>query len=81
MKKEEKICNALEGRDIDNYIDEYYHAEGKILKELTTLPKHGGICDCGEVIGMKEGIKLIHNGLHFDEIVNYCINCGGMIEE
>ena len=52
-----------------------YH---KIEKEIfNEIDKGENKCNC-ETLG-KDSIKIIHEGDSFDEIIKYCLNCGGII--
>lgn len=62
-------------KKVDKAVARYIKVEKALLGELANLKNWGGDCNC-EIMGEK--IKIIHEG-NFDEIITYCINCGGWV--
>ena len=54
----------------------YMDTEQKLLDELGELKQSGSECSCRN---SGETLKFIHEG-EFDEIIKYCLNCGGVTE-
>lgn len=46
-----------------------------IGEELGRLPSFDDECHCDH----RDTIKFIHEGNLFDEIIEYCLDCGGII--
>ena len=55
---------------------EYMATKNEVERELKNLPNYGSDCNCDEC---EETVKLIHEGNICDEIMEYCLNCGGYI--
>lgn len=61
-------------KNIKQLTDEYVKAEKILLEELSKLERSGNECNCEE----PETVKVVFEG-GYDEISEYCLNCGGMI--
>ncbi len=61
-------------KEIKKLVEEYGKTEQKLLKEINELKNVGADCNCDD----REIIKVIHEG-NFDEMVAYCLNCGGSV--
>ncbi len=62
-------------KEIKKLVNRYVLTEEKLLEELDELKNAGVDCNCDD----REIIKVIHEG-NFDEMVAYCLNCGGSVE-
>ena len=71
-----KRKNKMENK-IQELIEAYEKAEDKIIEELSKLKNWGENCKCGR---KTETIRIIHEGSHYDEVMEYCLLCGGNCE-
>ena len=69
-----QMINMTE-EELQKLVDMYYVTEEEIGSALTELRNHGKECDCSNPVVFKQ----IHEG-DFDEIINACLKCGGIIE-
>jgi len=61
---------------IEKLRDKLVLIEQEICLELSLLPKAGEECHCTRELGT---IKIVHQGSEFDEIIEYCLSCGGIV--
>lgn len=61
---------------LQKLVDKYYVLEDDIDIGLSQLTNFGEDCHCKN----PEVYKKIYEGEHFDEILKFCLNCGGTIE-
>lgn len=73
MDNKQKVIERLKGKTIKDYYDDCGNAENIFMEELEELDNFGSDCNCD----CKEIAKIIHEGNSFDEIVEYCLGCGG----
>ena len=60
---------------IEKKIEKYNKLEKEILDEISKLSDYGGECHCMN----HSYFYVIHYGNLFNEIIAYCIKCGGMM--
>lgn len=65
-------------KEMNRLIEIYSKTEDKILDELSKLKNWSSECDCER--DERETIKFIHEG-QFDEVMTYCVTCGGYCEK
>ena len=58
-------------------VEKYCELEEEIMDDLSKLPRVGQECNCDE----QETFSYVHEGNHFDEIIIFCITCGGYVEK
>ena len=64
-------------KELFNKVRTYGRLEKEIFDLLTTLPSWSDECKCNNK-HYKASIKLVHEG-EFDEIMNFCLECGGAL--
>lgn len=60
---------------IERIFDTYSRAEKDLIDELSKLKNWSNECDCEE----REIVKMVHEG-NFDEIMIFCLSCGGYVD-
>lgn len=58
-------------RELQNLASQYFDIEATILKRLEQLPEYGKNCNCDE----PSNFFIVDD----DNIVGYCLNCGGNV--
>ena len=72
--------------EIEKLSTAYGDAESKLKRALEKLPRYGEDCQCGwednegEIEEEPEGMLFIHFG-NWPEMVEICLNCGGVIQQ
>jgi len=75
MRKDDH--NKSKARELlQKLVGTYYSTEDEINVALSCLERYGDICNCKKPVGFKQ----IHEG-DFDEIVETCITCGGVVDK
>ena len=59
--------------ELEELIAQHSRLENTILDKISALPNYGGECHCDG-----NRFQTIHNGNLFDEIMSYCLECGGL---
>ena len=62
-------------KSVEKALKNYIKAEEKLRKELDNLSDVDCDCSC---IGREHTVELINKG-HLLEIVEYCLDCGGVV--
>ena len=62
-------------QELNNYIE----SENKLMKEIEALQEQNCIDEC-KCNNFPTAVSIIHEG-NFQEIIKYCLECGGVINE